>query len=58
MKKNIGPQMALYPMPVTIIGAMNGEKPTWILAAHIGIIERKTGEALGKCLPFRKNPNE
>ena len=38
MKKNIGSQMALYPMPVTIIGAMNGEKPTWTLAAHVGII--------------------
>ena len=38
MKKNIGAQLALYPMPVTVIGAMNGEKPTWTLAAHVGII--------------------
>lgn len=38
MKKNIGSQMALYPMPVTVIGAMNGEKPTWTLVAHVGII--------------------
>ena len=29
MKKNIGPQLALYPMPATVIGAMNGDK-------HIG----------------------
>lgn len=38
MKKNIGPQLALYPMPVTVIGAMDGAKPTWTLAAHVGII--------------------
>ncbi len=38
MKKNIGSQLALYPMPVTVIGAMNGEQPTWTLVAHIGII--------------------
>lgn len=38
MKKNVGAQLALYPMPVTVIGAMNGEKPTWTLVAHVGII--------------------
>lgn len=38
MKKNIGALLALYPTPVTVIGAMNGEKPTWTLVAHIGII--------------------
>ncbi len=38
MKKNVGPLLALYPMPVTVIGAMNGEKPTWTLVAHVGII--------------------
>ncbi|MBU5335552.1 flavin reductase family protein [Intestinibacter bartlettii] len=38
MKKNIGSQLALYPTPVTIIGAINGEKPTWTLVAHVGII--------------------
>lgn len=38
MKKNIGSQLALYPTPVTVIGAMNGEKPTWTLVAHVGII--------------------
>ena len=35
MKKNIGSQLALYPTPVTLIGAMNGDKPTWTLAAHV-----------------------
>ena len=38
MKKNVGPLLALYPTPVRVIGAMNGEKPTWTLVAHIGII--------------------
>lgn len=38
MKKNIGSLLALYPTPVTVIGAMNDEKPTWTLVAHIGII--------------------
>lgn len=38
MKKNVGSQLALYPMPVTVIGAMNGERPTWTLVAHVGII--------------------
>lgn len=38
MKKNIGSQLALYPSPVTVIGAMNGDKPTWTLVAHVGIV--------------------
>ncbi len=38
MKKNVGSLLALYTTPVTVIGAMNGEKPTWTLVAHIGII--------------------
>ena len=38
MKKNVGPQLALYPIPVTVIGAMNGEKPTWTLVAHVGVV--------------------
>ena len=38
MKKNVGSLLTLYPMPVTVIGAMNDEKPTWTLVAHIGII--------------------
>lgn len=38
MKKNIGSQLALYPTPVTVIGAMNQEQPTWTLVAHVGII--------------------
>ena len=38
MKKSIETKLALYPTPVTVIGAMNGDKPTWTLVAHIGII--------------------
>ncbi len=38
MKKNIGSKLALYPMPITVVGAMNGDKPTWTLAGHLGII--------------------
>ncbi len=37
-KKNLGSVVALYPTPVTVVGAMNGEKPTWLLVAHIGIV--------------------
>lgn len=38
MKKNIGAQLALYPTPITVIGTMNGDRPTWTLVAHVGII--------------------
>ncbi len=38
MKKNIGSKLALYPMPITVIGAMNGDQPTWTLVGHLGII--------------------
>lgn len=38
MKKKAGSQLALYPTPVTVIGAMNGEKLTWTLAVHAGIM--------------------
>lgn len=38
MKRNIGTALALYPMPVTVVGALNGEDPTWTLVAHVGII--------------------
>lgn len=38
MKKNIGAVMALYPMPLVVIGAMKDSKPTWTLVGHVGII--------------------
>ena len=36
MKKNIGAQLALYPCPVVVVGAMVKGKPTWTLVAHAG----------------------
>lgn len=36
MKKNIGAELALYPSPVIVVGAMVDGKPTWTLAAHAG----------------------
>ena len=38
MKKNIGSKLAFYPMLITVVGAMNGDQPTWTLAGHLGII--------------------
>lgn len=38
MKKNLGSQLALYPTPLSVIGAMNNDKPTWTLVAHVGIL--------------------
>ena len=36
MKKNIGAQLALYPAPVIVVGAIGNDKPTWTLVAHAG----------------------
>ena len=30
--------MALYTTPVTVIGAMKEDRPTWTLVAHVGSI--------------------
>ena len=38
MKKNIGPSLALYPVPVIVVGAMVDGKPTWTLVAHAGTV--------------------
>lgn len=38
MKKNIGSQMALYPTPLVVVGAMVGGKPNWLVAGHVGIM--------------------
>jgi flavin reductase (DIM6/NTAB) family NADH-FMN oxidoreductase RutF len=38
MKKKIGKQNALYPMPITLIGAMVNGKPTFLNIAHVGIL--------------------
>lgn len=37
-KKNIGNKLALYPMPVTVVGTEVNGKVNWLLVAHVGII--------------------
>lgn len=38
MKKVLGKQLALYPMPIAVIGASDHEGVTWTLVAHMGIL--------------------
>jgi len=38
MQKNIGKSLALYPTPLTVVGAMADGKPNWLLVGHLGII--------------------
>lgn len=38
MKTNIGSVLGLYPMPMTLVGAMVDGKPNWLEAAHTGIL--------------------
>ena len=38
MKKNIGKNLALYPTPLVVVGAMVDGKPNWTLVGHLGII--------------------
>ena len=38
MKKQIGNTLALYPLPLLVIGTMASGKPTWTLCAHSGIM--------------------
>lgn len=42
MKKKLGARMALYPMPVTLIGATVEGKPNFITIAHVGIMDLGT----------------
>lgn len=37
-KTNIGNRLALYPMPVTVVGTESDGKVNWLLVAHTGII--------------------
>ena len=55
MKKNIGSQLALHPMPVTVIGAKT-DKP--VLFEFPTYEYLKTGDVLGKCLSFKGNVKE
>jgi flavin reductase (DIM6/NTAB) family NADH-FMN oxidoreductase RutF len=38
MKRNLGSLLALYPTPVTVVGAMVDGKPNWMQVAHVGVI--------------------
>ena len=41
MKKAIGPQTLLYPMPAVLVGTLVNEKPTFMTAAWCGIAASK-----------------
>ena len=38
MKKDLGSVLALYPTPLTVVGAMVNGKPNWLLVGHVGIM--------------------
>lgn len=38
MKKDLGSVLALYPTPLTVVGAMVNGKPNWVLVGHVGIM--------------------
>ena len=38
MHTNLGPVCALYPMPVTLVGAMVDGRPNFLAVAHVGIL--------------------
>jgi flavin reductase (DIM6/NTAB) family NADH-FMN oxidoreductase RutF len=42
MKVKLGGRTALYPMPVTLVGAMVDGKPNYITIAHVGIMDMRT----------------
>ncbi len=38
MKKNLGATLALYPIPVVVVGTVIDGKTNWVLVGHLGII--------------------
>lgn len=38
MKKDLGSLLALYPMPLVVMGTMVKGKANWVLAGHVGIM--------------------
>ncbi len=42
MKKKLGVRVALYPMPVTLVGATVDGKPNYATVAHVGIMDLTT----------------
>ena len=66
MKKNIGAKMALYPMPVGVVGTRVDGRVNYVLAAHFGIVSHQhvlvslskahyTNKGLGKGKPLSIN---
>ena len=39
MQKDIGAVMGLYPMPVTVVGVVNGGRVNFLTIAHVGVVE-------------------
>ena len=37
-KKDLGSLLALYPKPLTVVGAIVNDKPNWLIVGHTGII--------------------
>ena len=46
MRRNIGNALALYSMPVTVVGAMNGDEPTYSYL--------RTGDVIGPCADYAR----
>ncbi len=44
--KSLGPVNALYPMPVTLVGATVNGKPNFLAVAHVGIMNHGTPQFL------------
>ncbi|MDE5713337.1 MAG: antibiotic biosynthesis monooxygenase [Muribaculaceae bacterium] len=55
-KKNIGSLIALYPKPLTTIGAEVDGKVNWLTVGHTGIIGHDCIEVIGKYLNLDKEP--
>ena len=53
MKKDLGNLLALYPTPVTIVGALVDGKPNWMEVAHVGIIGHDRVTASPATIPTR-----
>ena len=44
MKKDLGSVLALYPTPLTVVGAVVNGKPNWVLAVsytHLDVYKRQ-----------------
>jgi flavin reductase (DIM6/NTAB) family NADH-FMN oxidoreductase RutF len=39
MKKELGPKLSLYPLPIVLVGAMVEGRPNLVTVAHVGVID-------------------